>query len=215
MKQVELLDRIGNDDKPIALDIGNVIVKWDPEVFIKPFVNELCLIYEESTFRCDASGDVSIRITPDPVEWLNRVQPLQDLGISSIRDALDLSFPKVDKQTLDRLNDNWIKTIEFNDEMLQIVEGWIATRKVALLSNMGFQHLHYLRRRLPTIFSKTIQHISCEVGARKPMKLFYQSFMLDNPDFKSAWYLDDIEENVSMGNRYGLNGNVFHIDWII
>lgn len=204
MKEVPILSMISANDMPIALDIGNVIIGWNPEAFIKPFIEHLCVIDEGPP----------VHYHPDPIEWLSKVQPLQDLGISSIKDNLDLHFPSVDGRLLDEINEAWTATLEPNEEMMYLVEEWIKYRKVALCSNMGYQHLSFLRKNLSTIFNNTIQHISCEVGARKPTKLFYQSFLMENPDFYGAWYLDDIQENVSAATKAGFNAHVFHIGWL-
>lgn len=188
----------------IALDIGNVIVRWDPQVFIDAMVANICFIAEHP-----------VRFIPDPGEWLEKVQPMQDLGISTIGHMLDLEFGrKVSPPILRTVESSWNHTIKFVPEMVERIEKWLETRKIALLSNMGKQHLKFLRESLPQIFNhrNTIQHISCEVGVRKPSKLFYQSFLWENPEFKGAVYLDDLQENVVAGDRAGLQSYCFHID---
>ena len=55
--------------------------------------------------------------------------------------------------------------------------------KIALLSNMGLEHATFIRESLPELFQGRLLHLSCEVGARKPTKLYYQSFLQDHDEF--------------------------------
>ncbi len=202
----DIINQIDSSDCCVAIDIGNVLVRWHAEVFIKKMVEEVCVRHEDPD-----------RYVPDPMEWLEKVQPMQDLGISNIKHMLDLDFgSSVSDGILLDIESTWIKTISFVPAMTAKVLEWLQYRKVALLSNMGHQHLDYLRNSLPAIFDNKnlIQHISCEVGVRKPSKLFFQSFLLENPQFKDCPYLDDLQENVTAADRAGLNGFMYHVDWI-
>ena len=65
---------------------------------------------------------------------------------------------------------------------------------------------------LPPVFNKCIQHFSCEVGARKPSKLFFQSFLMEEPHFHRSIFIDDIDENVEMAKKCGFRAVRFNIN---
>lgn len=82
--------------------------------------------------------------------------------------------------------------------------------EVSLLSNIGFDHADFLRQKCP-VFKKCNQHFSCDVGARKPTKLFYQSFLLEYGWDKDVLFFDDRPENVKAAESY-LAGVQFDIE---
>ena len=85
---------------------------------------------------------------------------------------------------------------------------------MALLSNIGTEHAALMEHSLNvgTFFSGAIKHFSCFVGARKPTALFYQSFLLEHPEFYSCLYIDDLQENLDVGKRFGFQTYRFSLD---
>ena len=83
--------------------------------------------------------------------------------------------------------------------------------EVAILSNMGHEHATHIRENYPRIFDGCHLHLSCEVGARKPTKLYYQSFMMQYPHFAGAPFFDDRPENVIAAKEFGLDGRHFEL----
>ena len=53
------------------------------------------------------------------------------------------------------------------------------------------------------MLSESVKHYSCEVGARKPSKLYYHSFLQMHPEFKGAIYVDDNKENLEASKEFG------------
>jgi FMN phosphatase YigB (HAD superfamily) len=86
--------------------------------------------------------------------------------------------------------------------------------KLALLSNIGIEHANLIGKFWGSteFYPQAVKHFSCWVGARKPNNIYYQSFLLDHPEFKGALYLDDLPENIATGKAYGLNGYQFALD---
>src|SRR5208282_4959941 len=88
----------------------------------------------------------------------------------------------------------------------ELVEAGI---RVALLSNIGKEHSQYFRKLMATAvdskgISRAIQFFSCEVGARKPSLLYYQTFLYMHPDFKeNCLYIDDLQENLDAAKKLG------------
>ena len=91
--------------------------------------------------------------------------------------------------------------------------------QVALLSNVGLEHAIVMEKILDhhhlhsnKFFSKCVKHLSCQVGARKPTKLYYQSFLQQHPEFEGAAYLDDLQENLDMGKEFGFRPYFFSLE---
>lgn len=181
----------------VAFDIGNVLCQFD----IMKFVNKLAEIAQITSYQA----------------WffLDHLQKMQDIGVTSVAHGLEYKF-KLNKEELKILVDAWNDTLSPNEMMLNFLDNLKSDGvKIALLSNMGPEHLSYLRSTCSQMFEQTMQHISCEVGARKPQKLFFQSFCLDNDDFNGCSYIDDIEDNLKMGKKYGFKTYNFDLDKVL
>lgn len=188
---------VHNTDPPhryIAFDLGNVLCRLDLDLF----VNELV---EQGLFKNYNEGN----------RFLESVQGKQDIGIINIETALFTFFPGLDAGLLSYLKAKWLETllpIEYMNVLLNsLVENGF---KIALLSNIGFEHAEFLRKACP-IYSSCIQFFSCEVGARKPSMIYFKTFLEEYPEFKFRPYFDDRIENVDSANRNGLLGIQFNI----
>lgn len=154
-------------------------------------------------------------ITDDEIaDFIDSIQGLQNLGIMSIRKFLELKFPDTDFYEPDptHLENAWNSAIYPCDTMLGFISDLRSSNvKIALLSNIGPEHANHLRKTYPYLVQDCIEHFSCEVGAMKPNKLFYQSFLLDHKEFSGCVYLDDRPENVIAGNDYKFNAINFDL----
>lgn len=187
----------------VAFDIGNVLYRFDK----LKFVNKLVEIVNKFVY------DIN---TCDAYLFLERLQPLQDIGVTTLHQELRYKFPFLSTEDLELLIDAWNETLTPNEMMLNLLDNLKSDGvKIALLSNMGAEHIRYLRREYPTVLDNTIQHISCEVGAKKPHKLFFQSFCLDNDDFSNCVYVDDLEENLKAGKKYSFKIYHFELDQVL
>lgn len=171
----------------VAFDIGNVLC----DLNLKIFTCHLQEIIDRQKIPLSAWS------------WLESIQPFQDIGNTTVRQSLVAMMPNINSGLLNELINSWDKTVIPNETMLRFMENLRSEGiQIALLSNMGKEHSTYLRSKYPELFSNTKEHLSCDVGARKPTKLFYQSFLLDNSEFKGALYLDDLEENLKAGKKF-------------
>lgn len=178
----------------VAFDIGNVLCHFDIIKFTKFLTDELLITEREAYF------------------FLERLQKHQDIGVTSVASELEFHY-KVHGEQLQTIVDCWNSTVTPNHSMMNFLENLRSEGvKVALLSNMGPEHITHLRGTVPEMFKDTIQHISCEVGARKPTKLFFQSFILDNSAFEGCVYIDDIEENLRAGKKYSFTVFGFNLE---
>lgn len=175
--------------KYICLDIGNVLC----EVHSEPFLAQI-----SSTFN------VTI---PDASRFLKRFQQLHDLGFTTMADELKDTFDVKSPIIIDRLVDSWNSSIVPNMKILDALCDLSESShdlQVALLSNIGVEHADMMEEKLAhrNLYPKAIKHFSCYVGARKPSSLFYQSFLLQYPEFYGSLYVDDLKENLDAGAKF-------------
>jgi len=176
----------------VAFDIGRVLLELNFEPFFKKY-NELHLnqIEDSMAFLCD-------------------LQTRQDLGLTTISYELKVKFGIFECK---ELIDAWNEMLIPNEIMMKYLaklksEGY----NVALLSNIGFVHLRYIKENIPELLEGCDLHLSCEVGARKPSKLYFKSFLLEHPDYFGCAYLDDLSKNISMGKKYMFNAIQFNLE---
>ena len=175
----------------VAFDIGNVLCEFDLDKF---------------TYEMFKTTGIP---TSRAYNFLESIQNAQDIGLTTVRKSLQMLIPPpphslyLKDTEIDHLINAWCSIIYPSEMMINFLDNLRSEGiKIALLSNMGKEHHEYLMNKYPKLFTGVVQHISYEVGARKPTKLFFQSFMLDHDDFKGAAYIDDIEENCRAAKKY-------------
>lgn len=176
----------------IAFDLGNVLVEVDMRPFFKAVkdlgihkkdIDRLINLYERSVL----CGNID----------------LYDIFVDELGDESEAQH----------LIDAWCSGCRPNDRMSNFVcmlkhEGF----KIAYLSNISSQHLNYLSSKFPDFMSyAAVSHMSCEVGAAKPSKLFYQSFLMQNEDFSGCTYLDDKQENLKSSTNFKFDSINFNL----
>jgi FMN phosphatase YigB (HAD superfamily) len=174
----------------VAFDIGNVLSRVDLTVFTN----------QAKEFGLHDG-------------FLEEIQVSQDLGLYSMRQAvskcvhLDSHHPDKDER-VKILEQAWLDTVKISDIMIEFVDELIKERvEVALLSNIGVDHRDLILRKAPALKKCQYKHFSCEIGARKPSKLFFQSFVLESGwDGKTVVYFDDRLENFNYLNKMPLWG---------
>lgn len=181
----------------VCFDIGNVVA----EVDLSKFTNELKKF---------------IPATEEPLFFLENLQHAQDLGMTSIRQSLRSYYRIHNSSVLDVLVEAWNSTVEPNEMMLNFMENLRSEGvKIALLSNMGLEHAAHLKKICPKMFYNVVEHLSFEVGARKPSKIYYQSFLTDHAEWVGAIYLDDRDENLKIGKHYSFKSFKFCLDEVL
>jgi hypothetical protein len=145
------------------------------------------------------------------IYFLNRTQKLHDLGLTLMKDELIDHFKIKSTILVDELLEYWNRSV-CPDPI--VIEKFITLMSkhdvnVALLSNIGIEH----SKLIDDIFKNNgfysdlkpvVKHFSCFVGARKPSALYYQSFMLQYPEFRGALYIDDLQDNLDASIKFGL-----------
>jgi FMN phosphatase YigB (HAD superfamily) len=175
-----------NPQKKIAFDIGNVLFHFD----LTPLLDLLI-------------GKGIVDNTDQAYKFLGgSFQHSQEIGLYDIKQSFYQLNQSLSDNTLQEINDRWLETFTPSLPMIDVVEELIAKKHhVALLSNIGPDHAKFVRDKCK-IFSECIQHFSCEVGARKPTRLYYQSFLIQYGWPNNSLYFDDREDNIAMGSEF-------------
>lgn len=175
--------------KYIALDIGNVLCHLIPAPFLEK-LSETCNIdYSEAN------------------RFLKKFQQLHDLGYTTMEDELSDKFkiksPVILKSLVYYWNNSIVPNLYVLDELNNMRNEY--NLQVALLSNIGVEHASIMNEKLERngFFKGAIKHFSCFVGARKPSSIYYQSFVLQYPEFKGCLYVDDLHENLNASKSFG------------
>jgi hypothetical protein len=193
-------------DVCLVLDIGNVLCNMD----FSPF-NSLLSPY--------------IGLNGDEIEEvLKSMQPLHDLGLTTLYSFLKSKYDVVkyiDKRVLE---DAWCKTLIPNKKIISIFDEFAEENygniNFAITSNMGLEHTQLMKDTLleSKFLISCFEHFSCEVGARKPSKLYFSSFLnefyrVERNRFKNMKfiYLDDNMNNVKIGSGYFDKSYLFDI----
>jgi FMN phosphatase YigB (HAD superfamily) len=182
----------------VCLDVGNVLVHVDFQSFINDLSEQLNITLEEAEY------------------FMNRTHALHDIGLTTMSDELRDHFKIRSTIIMNKLLTSWNKIIKPNYSMVDFMLKMMKNHetKVALLSNMGLEHAVLIELVLShhNFFQQCVKHLSCQVGARKPTKLYFQSFLFQYPEFYGAAYLDDLRENLNMGAEFGFRPLLFNIN---
>jgi FMN phosphatase YigB (HAD superfamily) len=184
--------------KYICLDIGNVLCHVDGHSFTENL---------SETFNIT---------TQEAYRFLKRFQQLHDLGYTTMEDELKDKFGVKSPITIEKLVQAWNHSVTPEPIILDKLNFLRSKHKlkVALLSNIGVEHAAMMENKLHHngFFPNVIKHFSCEVGARKPSTIFYQSFLLEYPEFKGSIYVDDLQENLDASKKYGFKTFRFSLE---
>lgn len=181
--------------KFLALDIGNVICHVNMNEFILDI---------SSTFNVPMA---------DANRFLRSFQQIHDLGLTTMEHQLRHHFGCKSEATLKRIIDKWNNAIYPDPVMIDMLSNLQNNNcQVALLSNIGAEHVELLEQKLHPILEKSTKHFSCYVGARKPTLLYYQSFLIQYPEFSGCLYIDDLQENLNASLQFGFKTLRFALD---
>jgi len=180
--------------KYLALDIGNVLVT----VHFERFLDLL-----------SRTANITIE---DAKHFLKKIQKLHDLGLTDISKEIDNNFNIKSPGLIDDLKREWSRCGLADESVINTILKWNNEMdlKIALLSNIGIEHAQIMPSLLKhgNFYNKTIKHFSCDVGARKPSMIYYQSFLQQFPEFYGCVYVDDLHENLEASKKFGFK--TFH-----
>lgn len=180
--------------KKVCFDIGNVLTHLNLDAFTNALM-------ELGHIERREEGDLFMR----------GIQAGCDIGIFNVRESVLSYFKEISHDDLEKLNHVWLDSVTPCPEMgLLLANLKEQGFEIYLLSNIGWEHAEHVRKFYG--FNLCKEHFSCEVGARKPSKLFFSSFINENPDYRGVKYFDDLKENVRTALKYGLDAEVFDIN---
>lgn len=168
-----------------CFDVGNVLCDVDFSDFFTELSAATGMDYDDVWF------------------FLNRIQPLQDLGYVTMQNELRHCY-KIKLEENPKIQEAWNNSVHPNKISMKHFEEIVSNSSVAILSNIGTEHLALLASRLGPKYHRCFHHMSCEVGLRKPSRMYYKSFLAQYPKFEGANYIDDRQENLDMGSECGL-----------
>lgn len=184
--------------KYVAFDVGNVLVHVDFPKFINKLSKTLNISVEDATY------------------FMNRSQKLHDLGLTVMRDELIDHLHIKSGPLREELVDDWNSCINVEPQMVQMLNNVndMCGLEVALVSNVGLEHAQRMEQILNIngFFDRATKHFSCEVGARKPTYLYFQSFLQLHPEWEGCLYVDDLQDNLNAGAKFGLKPYRFSLE---
>lgn len=185
----------------IAFDLGNVLFHVD----FKPFYDQ-----------CDLMGfrrrDVDLLVrTSDYLDFTGVLRFSHALERFYVDNYYNSTSIEHDMRSLMTA---WNDCVYIDDDMARFVENLHSDGvKIALLSNIGKDHASTIEEKYTQFFKHIYyRHYSFECGAAKPTKLFFQSFLLDKPEFTGCVFLDDKIENVKSAANYNFIARQFDIE---
>lgn len=174
--------------KYICLDVGNVICNVNLQKF---------------------HTAISCAFNISELEAKNRMdfyQRMNDIGLVSMSQILRKEFDIFSEERVKSLLDMWNDTISINHIVIDRFNKLSSEYdlRIALLSNMGTDHATIIKNMLKSdyLFKTTTNIFSCDIGCRKPQKLFYKTFVDLNPQFLGSLYVDDLDENLSAAKDF-------------
>ncbi len=178
--------------KYLALDIGNVLCYCNSGYFAKTLSQKFNISVEEGR------------------EFIDKIQKPHDIGITSLKQELIKTFNIKAPSILEELEKQWKSIPNPCSIILNYLSNLPYNVKIALLSNIGPEHAEVMVPILSIFKLNPIKHYSCEVGARKPSLLYFQSFLSLYPEFKNCLYIDDLLDNLETGQKLGFK--TLHFD---
>lgn len=184
--------------KYLAVDIGQVICHLDFDSFNSKLA-KFAGISEKEAYN-----------------FLLNSQKAHDLGFSFLEKDLNnklygLNLPP---EQVAEIVKEWHKTVIPNPLVMEWLIKLLGKGvEIALVSNIGMEHAETMKTLLSPIYENVnvVRFFSCEVGARKPSYVYYQTFLNMYPKFKRCIYMDDNLDNIASGKLFEFNSIPFDL----
>lgn len=182
----------------LALDIGNVLCHIDQVPFSREISESLNITISEAD------------------RFVSRFWELHDIGFTNINDELIDRLGVKSPIKRDKIIALWNAVISPNETVIDFINQLKSDYnvKIAFVSNMGIEHVKIMNTILGKggLYSDAIKYFSCDVGARKPSYLYYQSFLSMYPEFKGCMYVDDRQKNVEAASLFDFKSYKFSLE---
>jgi len=183
----------------VVFDLGGVVVHWDPDDFFQRLEDSLGI--GEDRIR-----DTWERLKPEFMRGeITYGETLEHLGIERTDDSLS-----VDQNPFNQTFERGVSGQPF-DHTLEVVDRLRESGvTVAIGSNIYAPHVEWVKQR--EVFDRFNRlYLSCELGAAKPSKKFFEHILEDlgvEPD--RTIFMDDPPENVEGARSLGIRA--FHYE---
>jgi FMN phosphatase YigB (HAD superfamily) len=185
-----------------ALDLGQVLVRFDFAKFIGPMAKALShypISYDTLGLKEESEKEL--------YAYMKTIQGPSYLGYDTMEGLFKFGYyskPMQKENIKQELNKCWQDTVTPVKPILDyIYKLHKKGHRISILSNIGLDHKELLLKQVPELKEYHL-HLSCDVGAMKPQKVYYQSFLMDRPDrfslsyipTKPFFFFDDRQENI-------------------
>lgn len=182
--------------KNIIFDMGNVILKWNPDHIASKFV---------STKK---EQELLVKVLFQSKEWSMLDQG--SISLDEVKKIVKDRLPKYFHHKIDTILDTWYLYLEPIKEMIPLV---VSLKKqgcgIYLLSNASIQFKEYYKEVEAFQYFDGF-YVSAFHKLSKPDSKIYENFLQVfhlNP--KDCFFIDDIKENIIGANNVGIQGYVF------
>jgi FMN phosphatase YigB (HAD superfamily) len=176
----------------LCFDAGQVFVRFD----FSSFLQDVAKAFYEKDYSEENKNEL--------FSYMKSIQGPSYLGHDTIEGLFSFGYysvPMKDAQKRKILNESWAKTIRPVRPILDYIYSLHKKgHAISILSNIGTDHKNLLLKEIPELNEYHL-HLSCDVGAMKPHKIYYQSFLQDSFDkkclfIKPFFFFDDRQENL-------------------
>jgi len=185
----------------IVFDLGNVIIKIDPDLTIRKF-KDLGVVNFEEMYTILRQTDVFDHLDTGKITLPEFRQIIRKSSQSNISDS--------------QIDDAWCAMLlDFPEENVFLLQNLRAEGyKLFLLSNTNEMHIDYYAKYLKNRFGRDLLtglfdrvFYSHEIGFRKPNREVYE-YVLKSERLKPAetLFIDDLEHNVIGARKTGMQG---------
>ena len=176
--------------KTIFLDLGNVVVRYDPTAAIGRFAPYTAL----------PAGEIFQSIARDGL-----IERYEEGRITSEEFFAGVCKVTGCSLTFDRFQTIWEDMFSINPFMEGVIKKLKGSYSLILLSNTNEMHFRYIQDRFPIIRQLDEVVVSFRVGFMKPKKEIYRA-ALDTARTEPGrcLFIDDLESNISGAREAGI-----------
>lgn len=179
----------------IFFDLGNVLVKFDPQIAVKKF-ESLFGVSKESLWHAMFVSDIERDYTVGKISSLE----FHSRVCHYFKKSVDYKI----------FSDIWNDIFWLNEGMEELVSKLAARYPLYLISNTNELHFEFIKKHYPILKHFRKHFPSHEVGARKPEPAIFRHALKEaQVRAEEAVFIDDIADFVEAAKNVGMRGIQF------